>query len=87
MLNQTIPDPYLILLLSSLNMPLHNLLEDTLSACLNDIAMTRHNAIKLPRVDLRNTLVIRGAVPRTDGIPNKPFLPNSIASGAINRTE
>ena len=64
-------------------MPSHNLLENALAACLNDISVTRYDTIEVPLVDFGNAAVKTFAVAAADRIPYKAFLAGGSAVGVV----
>ena len=64
-------------------MPSHNLLENALAACLDDISMTRDDSVEVPFVDFVNTAVKALAVAAADCIPYKAFLASGSAVGVV----
>ena len=65
--------------LSGLKVPFKQLLENSLSSRFNDIAMARHDGIKVKRVDPRRASVKGRSVARAQGIPQQALLADGIA--------
>jgi hypothetical protein len=64
-------------------MPSHNLLENALAACLDDISVTRDDTVEVPVVDFGNAVVKTLAVAAADRIPYKAFLAGGSAVGVV----
>jgi hypothetical protein len=68
-------------------MPLKHLLENPLPASLNDIAMARHDRVKVERVDPRRARVERWPVARAQPVPQKTLLAECVTLGVGHRRE
>jgi len=79
--------PHLLPLLRRLQMPRKNLLPHTLPLFLNNIPMTRHNPLKPPSINPRNTLIKRTPIPTARAIPNRAFLPHRRARRTLHRAK
>ena len=62
-------------LLRSLQMPLHNLFKNPLAILLDDIPMTRHNLVEVPRSYPPHRLIERRSIVNRRAVPDHPLLP------------
>jgi hypothetical protein len=71
-------------LLSSVQVPSKDLSEDVLAILLNDLAVARNNALKVPFVNSSHALVESRSIRCTERIPDESLLPDSRASCSVD---
>ena len=67
-------------------MPLHDLVENSLAATLDNITMARHNAIELPPAN-PGDLTVESRLVLSDSVPDQPPLARRLALGVVQPVE